>query len=42
VQIVNHLLRIRDRRHLVATRKQLARTPARVTSSCFHPLIIVG
>src|SRR5690349_24633136 len=26
VQIVNHLLRIRDRRRLVATRKQLART----------------
>src|SRR5437763_14486749 len=27
VQIVNHLLRIRDHRRLVATRKQLARTP---------------
>jgi hypothetical protein len=39
VQIVDHLLRILDRRRLAAARKQLAR---RFTSSCFQPLIIVG
>jgi hypothetical protein len=39
VQIVNHLLRIRDRRRLVAARKQLVRT---LHQPCFQLLIIVG
>src|SRR5947209_20412580 len=39
VQIVNHPLRIRDRWRLLPRANS---SPARVTSSCFHPLIIVG
>src|SRR5947209_13119532 len=39
VQIVNYPLRIRDRRRLVAARKQLARTRHQL---CFQLLIIVG
>lgn len=39
MEIVDHLLRILDRRRLVAAGKRLART---LLSSCFQPLIIVG